>query len=75
MNDSDKREWESADTWVYRYVWGNTVERRRMKGRKCRVLSRGAVYVIQFLDNDEKTTCPMRALRRVYAKPGVKGRF
>ena len=59
---------EDAASWLYRYVWGNTVERKAMKGRICKVLSRGIVYEIEFCDNGERAICPMRALRRIYEK-------
>ena len=59
---------EDAADWRYRYVWGNTPERKQLKGRVCKVLSRGVVYEIEFVDTGERAICPMRALRRIYEK-------
>lgn len=52
---------------VYRYVWGNNVKRRTMKGRQCVILAAGAMntVLVQFLDDGQRETTSRRALRRV----------
>ena len=52
---------------MYRYVWGNNARRAELKGRLCVVEARGALQtvLVRFLDNGERVTTSMRALRRV----------
>ncbi len=52
---------------LYKFAWGNSPTRAKMKGRICRVLASGAMntIMIEFLDNGERTTISRRAIRRV----------
>lgn len=52
---------------LYKYCWGNNEKRRIMKGRICRVLSRGKKNScsIEFIDNDQKECVSRNALRKV----------
>ncbi len=52
---------------LYRYAWGNNPKRAKMKGRICRLLTRGAMdsVMIQFLDTGKRDIVSRRALRRV----------
>jgi hypothetical protein len=56
---------------IYRYVyhWGNTPERAAMKGRRCRVVSRGAKgSVLVEFENGQREVVSLRALRHAEAK-------
>jgi hypothetical protein len=50
----------------YVYVWGNNSRRAVLKGRRCVVEARGAMQtvLVRFLDNGERVTTSLRALRR-----------
>ena len=52
---------------LYIYGWGNNPRRRRLQGRCCRIVARGAMntVLIEFLDNGERVTTSTRALRRI----------
>jgi hypothetical protein len=52
---------------LYEYRWGNNQKRRTMKGRKCRVVSRGKKNscVIEFVDNGQQEVVSRNALRKV----------
>ena len=52
---------------LYVFRWGNNPQRAKMKGRICRVLSRGAKNSakIEFVDNGQKEIISRNALRKV----------
>lgn len=53
---------------IYTFAWGNTPERMRLKGRRCRVLVVGrrmGSVLVQFEDNGERHVISRRALRRI----------
>lgn len=52
---------------VYRYAWGNNSRRAELKGRECVIEARGRMrtVLVRFLDNGERVTTSVRALRTV----------
>jgi len=52
---------------IYVYGWGNNPRRRALQGRRCRILARGrmSTVLVEFLDNGERVTTSLRALRRL----------
>ena len=56
-------------TQFYKYCWGNNEKRATMKGRTCRVLSRGKKNScsIEFIDNGQKEIVSRNALRKTKA--------
>lgn len=57
---------EAAVVTVYVFSWGNTPERASLKGRRCRILARGAkgTVLVEFEDSGQRETVSFRALRR-----------
>jgi hypothetical protein len=58
---------------VYVYAWGNNERRAALEGRLCVIEARGAMrtVLVRFLDNGERVTTSIRALRKVEAfQPG-----
>lgn len=51
---------------LYIYRWGNNEKRMTMKGRTCRVLSRGKKNscCIEFIDNGQKECVSRNSLRK-----------
>jgi len=51
---------------LYEYRWGNNEKRATMKGRACRVLSRGKKNscMIEFIDNGQQECVSRNSLRR-----------
>ncbi len=56
---------------LYIYCWGNQKDsvgrfRMELKGRKCRILTRGKLNSceIEFVDNGERLCCSRNALRK-----------
>ena len=55
---------------TYRYAWGNNARRAQLKNRLCVIEVRGGsmrTVLIRFLDNGERVTTSVRALREVMA--------
>ncbi len=54
--------------YPYIYVWGNNAVRKKMKGKKCKVLVRGGKNscLIEFEDGEQVNTS-QRAIRRINA--------
>ncbi|KKN74463.1 hypothetical protein LCGC14_0390830 [marine sediment metagenome] len=52
---------------LYIYCWGNNEKREAMKGRTCRVLSRGKKNscAVEFIDNGQTEIVSRNALRKV----------
>jgi hypothetical protein len=52
---------------IYEYRWSNNEVRKRMKGRKCRILARGKMNtcMIKFLDNGQIEAVSRNSLRKV----------
>lgn len=50
----------------YVYGWGNNPRRAELKGRRCRIVTRGrgATVLIEMTDTRERVTTSVRALRR-----------
>lgn len=51
---------------LYTYEWGNTPERAALKGRRCRIVARGAkgTVLLEFVDTGTRVTSSFRALRK-----------
>jgi len=51
---------------LYKYCWGTNEKQRDMKGRICRVRSRGKMNscCIEFIDNEQKECVSRNALRK-----------
>ena len=55
---------------TYRYAWGNNARRAQLKNRLCVIEVRGGsmrTVLVRFLDNGERVTTSVRALREVMA--------
>jgi hypothetical protein len=52
---------------TYRYAWGNNPKRATLKGRRCRVVTRGSLgsCLVEFVDNGQREVVSRRALRAV----------
>ena len=50
----------------YVYVWGNNPKRATLKGRRCRIVARGALgsCLVEFGDNGQREVVSQRALRK-----------
>ena len=56
---------------IFEYCWGNNEERKKLQGRKCKVLYRGPLNScwVQFIDGDREMHCISRyALKKVKEK-------
>ena len=51
----------------YYYAWGNNAKRATLKGRRLRVLARGAMNsaLVEFADNGQREVVSRNALRKV----------
>ena len=50
----------------YVFVWSNTPEREKLKGRRCRIVAvedKDGTVTAEFLDNKERVSVDRRALR------------
>jgi hypothetical protein len=52
---------------LYTYAWGNNERRLELKGRVCRIIAKGRMntVLVEFIDNNEKVTTSIRALREI----------